>query len=250
MKVHKRLFQVAFCAFVFFLGVCTASIAAEQKPITLLAAEIPGGYLKITGNKGIGVFPDLFYEAAGAAGSHVKFRFVPWGRAFQEVERSSHLLTFPLTRLPEREAKYSWLVPLDRDEIVFLTLDQQINNLEQARKLGKILVWKGSSMEIFLTQQGFENLISVGNTKALVRMLKNGRGDAWFTIRPETDEISTPDGGAVKVVSGDVIQTESVWLVGGKSFTHSETSRRFVARVKTLVEAGRLTELKTKYGLK
>ncbi|MBL6945016.1 MAG: transporter substrate-binding domain-containing protein [Rhodospirillales bacterium] len=248
-KVSKRIFEAAFWAIIICFGVGTVSPAAGQQPITLLAEEIPGGYLKITDNTGVGVFPDLFYEAADSSGSNIQFRFVPWGRAFQEVERSAHLLTFPLTRLPEREGKYSWLVPLERDEIAFLTLDQPINTLEQARKLDKILVWKGSSMEIFLTQQGYSNLISVGNTKALIRMLQNGRGDAWFTIRPEHNEIQDPDGRTMKVVSGEVINTESVWLVGGKSFAHSDISRRFVASVRKLVEAGRLTELKAKYGL-
>jgi hypothetical protein len=226
-----------------------ADVAKSADTVTLLAEEIPGGFLKIENGKGIGVYPELFYEAAARSGTKLNFRFVPWERAFREVELSNHLMTFPLTRLPKREDRYTWLIPLDRDEIVFVSIDKPIDTLEQARKLGRILVWRGSSMEIFLSQQGFTNVVPVGNTKALVRMLINGRADAWFTIRPEHDEVTGADGRPVKLVHGDVIHGESVWLAGGRSFAHSETSRRFAANVGKLVESGRLRELKEKHGV-
>lgn len=79
--------------------------------ITLLAAEIPGGFLKIEGTHGVGVYPDLLYEAAADANVNIVLQFVPCRRAFNKVETSKHLLAFPLTRLPEREDKYTWLVP-------------------------------------------------------------------------------------------------------------------------------------------
>ena len=135
MEFHRRSFVATIC--VVLLGLCASAVApaAAQETntnrLTLLAAEIPGGFLKIDGIKGIGIYPDLFYEAATASDTEIMFRFVPWGRAFREVERSTHLLTFPLTRLPEREARYRWLVPLDRDEIVFGTLDTEpVNDFE------------------------------------------------------------------------------------------------------------------------
>lgn len=253
MKLHKSLYMTVFSFCLLALCAPSISFAAGQDAqgsfITLLAEEIPGGFLEIEGTQGKGVYPELFYEAAATSDVKLIFRFVPWGRAFREVEGSTHLLTFPLTRLPERESKYRWLVPLDKDEIVFLSLDKQVNSLEQARKLKEILVWRGSSMEIFLMAQGFTNLISVGKTSAIIRMLKNGRGDAWFTIRPESDEFLDSDGKTVKVLSGDVINSESVWLVGGKSFSHSEASKRFTKAVQRLVDGGRLKQLKAKYGL-
>ena len=234
---------------------CTSAIvsAEEKKPvddrITLLGEEIPGGFLKIEGIKGIGVYPDLFYEAAAAANTRIIFRYVPWGRAFRKVERSTDLLTFPLTRLPERESKYRWLVSLDRDEIVFLTTDTPINNFDQAKKLNRILVWEGSSMEIFLQQNGFSNLLRVAKAQSILRMLINGRADAWFTVRPEESTTFSVDGKAVELVAGDVVNTESVWLVGGKSFKYSKDTRRFAENLRTLVEKGRLKELKAKYGI-
>lgn len=253
MKSQGRPFVVAICLALSVLHAGAVSPAAAQQekadPIRLLAEEIPGGFLKIENGKGIGVYPDLFYEAAANSGTQLEFRFVPWERAFREVERSTDLLTFPLTRLPEREARYSWLVPLDRDEIVFLSRDVPVDTLEQARKLDRILVWRGSSMEIFLTQKGFSNLIPVSQTKALIRMLLRGRADAWFTVRPEHDEVTGPDGGPVNLVSGAVIHSESIWLAGGRSFIHTEASRRFAEHVEKLVEGGRLKELKVKHGI-
>ena len=233
----------AFCA-----GVVSPAAGQQGDRIQLLAEEIPGGFLKIENGEGIGVYPDLFNEAASKSGTRLEFRFVPWERAFREVERSADLLTFPLTRLPEREARYSWLASLDRDDIVFVSTEIPVNTLEQARKLDKVMVWRGSSMEIFLTQKKFSNLIPVSQTKALIRMLIRGRADAWFTVRPEHDEVTGPDGRPVKLVSGDVIHSESVWLVGGRSFIHSAESRRFVENVTKLVESGRLRELKKKHG--
>ena len=45
------------------------------------------------------------------------------------------------------------------------------------------------------------------------------------------------------------MHTESVWLVGGKSFTHSEETNRFTEAVRTLVDRGRLKVLKAKHGI-
>lgn len=225
----------------------TAELPASTDRITLLAAEIPGGFLKIEGVRGVGVYPDLIYEAADAAGVEILFRFVPWGRAFREVERSNHYLTFPLTRLPEREARYSWLVSLEQDDIVFVTLDEPVNTLEEARKLGRILVWKESSMESFLLSQGFTNIISAGKTNALIRMLAHRRGDAWFTVRPDESDSFEVDGESFKVTQGDVIHTESVWLAGGKGFVSTEGSDRFMDELQSLVESGRLQELKQRH---
>ena len=162
------------------------------------------------------------------------------------MERSKHFLTFPLTRLPEREARYKWLVPLEIDEIVFLSRDTPINSLSEAKKLKRILVWEGSSMEIFLRGKGFSNVAPVGKTKSLVRMLAHGRADAWFTVRPEIIENFSAKGRTVKIVSGKVINTESVWLVAGKSFVQTEESRRFIQVVRNLVNSGRMKELKRK----
>jgi len=253
MRFREHSIAIGILIALFSLCVASAETTAQTQEaknrITLLAEEIPGGFLKIEGTRGVGVYPDLLYEAATASETEIVFRFVPWGRAFQEVERSTHFLTFPLTRLPEREARYTWLVSLDKDEIVFLTRNKPVNTLEQARKLKRILVWQGSSMEIFLTEKGFTNLISAGKTTSLVKMLARGRGDAWFTVRPEHDEVVDVDGHQVKFVAGDIIHTESVWLVGGKSFAHSEASRRFSNTVRNLVVRGRLKALKSKYGL-
>ena len=252
MGIYRRLIVPAICMALLGLSASAVS-AAEKKPvddrITLLGEEIPGGFLKIEGIKGIGVYPDLFYEAAAASDTDIVFRYVPWGRAFWKVERSTNLLTFPLTRLPERESQYRWLVPLDRDEIVFLTTGARINDLDQAKKLNRILVWEGSSMEIFLKQNGFSNLLRFAKSQSILRMLVNGRAEAWFTVRPEESATFSVGGKPVDLVAGDVVNTESVWLVGGKSFKYSETSRRFADNLRILVEKGRLKELKAKYGL-
>lgn len=252
MKISRRYLTYVLSALTAFcLGMLSATAESERPAnrMILLAAEIPGGFLKTEKGKGIGVYPDLFYEAAAAAEVDVTFRFVPWGRAFQRVESSDFLMTFPLTRLPEREGRYRWLVPLQQDQIVFVSIDKPINSLNEARKLKRILVWRGSSMEIFLKKQRFENLVPVGTTSSLIRMLQFGRGDAWFTVRPENDELVTTGDRSVKFVSGAVINTESVWLVGGKSFTHNDASRRFAASVASLAKRGRLKDLKSKYGL-
>jgi len=251
--ISRRFFVPSLCLALLGFSASVIVSAEEKKPvddgITLLGEEIPGGFLKIEGIKGVGVYPDLFYEAAAASNTEINFRYVPWGRAFRKVERSTNLLTFPLTRLPEREPRYRWLVSLDRDEIVFLTTGAPINNLDEAKRLRRILVWEGSSMEIFLTQNGFSNLLRVAKAQSILRMLINGRADAWFTVRPEESATFSVDGKPVELVAGDVVNTESVWLVGGKSFKYTEDTRRFTQNVRMLVEKGRLKELKAKYGI-
>jgi hypothetical protein len=77
-------------------------------------------------------------------------------------------------------------------------------------------------------------------------MLRGKRADAWFTVRPENVDDLNPPGEMEKIVAGQIIHTESVWLTGGKSFVHSDASRRFSAALDKLVKAGRLKELKAR----
>ena len=101
-------------------------------------------------------------------------------------------------------------------------------------------------MEIFLQQNGFTNLEKIGSTKSIVRMLTNQRANAWFTVRPEKPVVVSVRGKQMTLVAGNIIHTESTWIVGGKSFVHTNMSRRFTQQVKGLVKSGRLLELKRK----
>lgn len=234
-----------------FLSSITATSAMEPRDpadvLTFLASDIPGGVLKIEEGTGIGIYPQLFYEAAADARVHLEFRSVPWERAFHKVSQSTDLLTFTITRLPHREGLYTWLTPLDHDEIVFVSLDNPVNTLEEGRALDRVLVWRGSSMEDFLTKKGFKNLTRVSQTDSLIRMLSGGRAHAWFTVRPEKEEVLDSNGNTVKLIYGEIVHKESVWLVGGKAFAPTDASRRFTGSLKKLIESGRLKDLKLKH---
>ena len=70
------------------------------------------------------------------------------------------------------------LGPPNHNEIVFITVKTPINVLEAARKPVCIIVWYGPMMGILLSKNGFTDLIAVGNTPALIRMLEDDRADA------------------------------------------------------------------------
>lgn len=81
--------------------------------------------------------------------------YMPWKRAQWVAESQPNALIFPLTRTPEREARYRWLCPLFEIPVVFAGKrpEQIANDLEAARHMRGIGVIEGTPQEAFLREQ-------------------------------------------------------------------------------------------------
>lgn len=59
-----------------------------------------------------GFMVDLVDEAARSSGTSLRIDFYPWARAVALAQAGPQTLIFPLARTPERERRFTWVLPL------------------------------------------------------------------------------------------------------------------------------------------
>ncbi len=133
-----------------------------------------------------GIFADLITEIEQRLGKRHEPQYLPWSRAQEYVVNASqkNYLIFPVTRTPNREQLYKWVIKVMPVQLVFATMGPAPKTLEEASDYGVIIVQQNAPPEHFLNRHGFSNLsrISVGVGGA-PKMLQIGRTDAWFSAR-------------------------------------------------------------------
>lgn len=130
-----------------------------------------------------GIFPDLVKEIEKRLGNNHQPQNLPWSRAQRMAKNNNdNYIIFPMTRTPNRENTYKWIVKVMPTQLVFGTLGPHQKDLETARDLHSILVHQDSPPYYFLAKKGFKNLTkSPFGVSAIPKMLEIGRADAWFT---------------------------------------------------------------------
>ena len=97
-------------------------------------------------------------------------------------------LIIPLSRTPEREQRYTWIVPIMPLERAFFSLDEPVSSFAHARqRYRRIGVGLGTAQVEILRREGFadEQIIQLKLGENPAILLERGRLDAWFTGIPE-----------------------------------------------------------------
>lgn len=216
--------------------------AKTAEPLMFLTTEIPG-YVTKDG----GAYRSMIETAAQSTGVDVSFRLMKWVRAVERVEKSDRQLIIPFSRTAEREDRFQWATPLNDVRVGFVTLDDSVDSLEEAKSLNHVIVWKGSSNADYLIEQGLTNLFPVSDSETIMQMLLSGRGSAWFGVLDEAHSFLSQDGGA-PLVLGEPIFADRVWIAGGAAFNPSPY-RDFFAEVDRLREAGFVSDHLATHGV-
>lgn len=149
----------------------------DAPPLTLLHYE--GGH---------GMVGDVTLAAIALSGRLTRVVAEPWPRAQARVATGENLLIIPLSRIPEREDRYTWIAPIMVLERAFFSLDEPVTSFAQAReRYQRIGVGLGTAQVDILRREGFaeEQIVQLklGDNPAI--LLERGRIDAWFTGIPE-----------------------------------------------------------------
>lgn len=149
----------------------------DAPPLTLLHYE--GGH---------GMVGDVTLAAIALSGRLTRVVAEPWPRAQARVASGRNLLIIPLSRIPEREDRYTWIAPIMVLERAFFSLDEPVTSFAQARqRYQRIGVGLGTAQVDILRREGFaeEQIVQLklGDNPAI--LLERGRIDAWFTGIPE-----------------------------------------------------------------
>ncbi|SER06860.1 polar amino acid transport system substrate-binding protein [Pseudomonas cuatrocienegasensis] len=139
-------------------------------------------------HKGYGMVGDVTLAAIARANHPVVLQVAPWARAQKQVSEGRDLLIIPLSRTPERESLYTWIVPIMPLERAFFSLDTPVRDFAEARqRYQRIAVGLGTAQLEILKNEGFqpEQIVALELGDKPMRMLELGRVDAWFTGVPE-----------------------------------------------------------------
>ena len=183
----KNIFLVLFSTCTFFTFITDSALAEKQKfeeISQVYICEYPPFMFKKDG-KVAGVATEIVREIMKRLQVSYNIKSLPWKRAY------SYLLGEPVmvvmcTRTKDRENLFKWAGPIVNAPLVFFARKDskiEIKSLEDAKKVNRIGLVHGYSVEKHLRQRGFTNIDTIGaSEKTNPLKLMQGRIDLWATV--------------------------------------------------------------------
>ncbi|MFG0585728.1 substrate-binding periplasmic protein [Pseudomonas sp. zjy_9] len=167
----------------FVLTLSAAVCAAAAGPVKLYLPDAPPlTFHDYEG--GNGMVGDVVLAAAARSGRLTEIIAEPWLRAQATVSKGKDLLIIPLSRTPQREARYTWIAPIMLLERAFFSLDEPVASFAEARRrYRRIGVGLGTAQVETLRREGFaeQQIVQIRLGENPARLLELRRIDAWFT---------------------------------------------------------------------
>ncbi len=236
---------VVFCAALAFAG--QHGLAETKKPELTLFVTTLAGYM---GNPepNPGMLEEMTRLAAEKYGYRLKQKIVPWARAMKRVKEVDNSLIISLSRIPSREAYFTWIVPQLDTEYAFISLAAKIDSLDAARRQNSIGVFRATVHQEYLNDQNFTNLRLFNKFKPTIRMMEAGRLDAWFGSVDAFSRrwLEFAEDKERRIFVGEPIFSEQLWLAGGKKLA-PQIVADFAAGTRQIIAEGQRARLQEKY---
>jgi len=164
------------------LAAAMAGRAGALEPIRLVSDEnAPFAYTSAAGPV-VGISTEMALEAARRAGVPASVDLYPWARAYFRAQTVPDTCVYPVARLPEREAQFQWVGPLNKSRwVLFARPDftPSIADLADVRRyrVGGLLK---DGPSLFLQAQSVDVAL-VGTNELNLNKLMAGRIDLWAT---------------------------------------------------------------------
>ncbi|NRR29458.1 ABC transporter substrate-binding protein [Oxalobacteraceae bacterium] len=165
------------------MSVALAGAAGAAEPVRLVSSENPPfAYAGAVAGQVHGVSTEMAREAARRASVSASVTLLPWPRAYSRAQTDADTCVFPVARLPEREALFRWIGPLNKNRwVLFARPDflAPITSVPEARRyrIGGLLQ---DGPSLFLLGQGVE-VDQVATNELNLNKLMAGRIDLWAT---------------------------------------------------------------------
>lgn len=245
MSIQRRLFIATGLALPGWAG-------AQPSPLRIVSGDLPP--FAIEGQTGRpGVLVELVEQLARRTGQSIKVEFYPWARAMQMATAEARVAILPLTRTPEREPHYQWLLKLYVQHFVFINRTDQppIGNLAQARRL-RISVLRASPNLAQLLHHGFSEaqVLQTHSVEDMLRQLERGHADAIYGGDViNMDKLRSSGRDPAKVQIGLELESGEVWLATSGGVTAAELAALQQAR-QAMLQDGSIERLFRAYGIK
>ncbi|MET3133835.1 polar amino acid transport system substrate-binding protein [Oxalobacteraceae bacterium GrIS 1.11] len=224
---------------------CAAGPAAYR----LLASELPP-FATGTEKKSPGSLVEIAQELSRRVGSPPALEFYPWQRALMMTANLPHIAVLPLTRTPEREAQYRWLVKLYWQNFVFIGRHGHVdvNDIAGLMKM-KIAVLRGSPHLKVLAEAKFADVSECSSVADCMRLVKKGVVDATYggeVIHRSVAKLAGDKEGDFDYSAA--FRSGEIWLAGSMDFSDAEILV-WQAAMKSMHDDGSYDRILRKYGL-
>lgn len=155
----------------------------------------PSAYVENGKIKGLSV--EIVQEILRRTGQPDTITVVPWARGYQLALSEANTLLFSTTRLPQREALFSWVGPLYRQRWGFYRWKGSglsVTDMEAARKVARIGTYHQDAKMQYLLAEGFDNLVPTNINIANVAHLERGNIDLWVSSDFNLDHLARQAG--------------------------------------------------------
>jgi polar amino acid transport system substrate-binding protein len=180
-----KIWLVALIAGAMILGGCTSptATAPASNSLRLLTEDYPPYNFLDKNNQIIGQCTEVAESVMKKIGVQAKIEMVPLAEGLTLTEKGPYTAMFSINRTAQRESQYKWVGAIGRYEQAFYAKKGSTINiaqLEDAKKVGKIGVYKGDAGNQYLVSQGFTNLDeSITDAEALKKLV-DGKVDLWL----------------------------------------------------------------------
>ncbi|HQR51954.1 MAG TPA: transporter substrate-binding domain-containing protein [Burkholderiales bacterium] len=198
-------------------------LAAELPPYTF---QVPSASVSEFPGPGRGVVYDIVQAMAKRVGHTGPIEFTPWRLAQQTAMTEPDIGILALTRTPEREDKYRWIVKILTDDLVLVGgRGVDVSSLEKVkdRPTGVLL---RSGAEALLKEKGFTRIEPAPEEWMNARKLRERRIDAWLAPRLMVIYAWREVGGdPLSLDIGAIVRPSEIWFAGSKSLPNAEVEK-------------------------
>lgn len=251
MSINRRRLGLGVSGLALLGGARTAA-AKGPEVLRLVSGDFPPLAIERDAKRP-GVLVELSEAVLRHAGYRAKAEFFPWARAQQMAQQKARSLIVPLTRAPEREARFQWLLKLYVQNFVFINRseDPPVSELPQAQKL-RIAVLRGSPNMVHLLNNGIpeSQIVQASSVEDKLKLLERKHVDALYggeQISLDKARSSGRDPAALQV--GLRLDSREIWLAGGHGFTDADRDR-LESSYRTLLRNGSVERLFRSYGIR
>jgi polar amino acid transport system substrate-binding protein len=152
-------------------------------PLKIYTEDYPPSAYSENGEiKGLSV--EIVREVLRRIGHPDTITVVPWARGYQLALSEADTVLFSTTRLPQREALFSWVGPLYRQRWGFYRWQGSgvsIPDMDAARKVARIGTYHKDAKMQYLLAKGFDNLVPTNKNISNIAHLERGNIDLWVS---------------------------------------------------------------------
>jgi ABC-type amino acid transport substrate-binding protein len=237
--------------FFFMLITTLPSLAANTSTIKVTGRNSPPQcYKDEKTNETKGMMCELVVEACKRAKLNCEFEWYPFKRALLTAAEGENYVVPGVSRTPEREKTYEWLINVFKFRRVFLTKGPKINSFDEGKqKLKKIAVANASSQHEELTSKGFqESQFAPQHSGASeLEMLDAGHVDAWYHTSGEINwRIKSQPQYKGKFTFGAPLSSSDQYVVASKKFD-PELFKKFKTALSKMKSDGTVERILNNY---